>query len=99
MVDRRCFLQASAAAVSAALVPGVGAAEPVHRPAVRLSQNDDAGTRLILLGTKGGPTYSATRSEPSQVVIVNGNLYVVDCGAGVAYQLVRAGLSLTQLRY
>ncbi len=48
------------------------------------------GTRLILLGTGGGPRPMAERAGPSQVILVDDVPYVVDCGDGVARQLVRA---------
>jgi ribonuclease BN (tRNA processing enzyme) len=55
--------------------------------------------RLILLGTAGGPRPRRTRSAPAQVVVVNGAAYVVDCGDGVARQLVLAGVPLAALRH
>jgi ribonuclease BN (tRNA processing enzyme) len=55
-------------------------------------------SRLILLGTGGGPTPKANRAEPAQVIIVNGAAYVIDCGNGVARQLVLAGVPLSSLR-
>ena len=56
-------------------------------------------TRLILLGTGGGATPKKLVSAPAQVVIVNDVLYVVDCGDGVARQLVLADVSLLKLRH
>jgi ribonuclease BN (tRNA processing enzyme) len=38
-------------------------------------------------------------SSPAQVIVVNDVLYVVDCGDGVARQLVTADLSLPKLRH
>ena len=38
-------------------------------------------------------------SAPAQVIVVNGTPYVVDCGDGVARQLVAAGVSLPSLRH
>lgn len=55
--------------------------------------------RWILLGTAGGPTPKKSRAAPSQVLEIGGSLYVVDCGNGVARQLVLAGLSLSRLRH
>jgi ribonuclease BN (tRNA processing enzyme) len=52
------------------------------------------GTQLILLGTKGGPTPSALRAAPANVLLVDGRPYVVDCGNGVAIQLTKAGVPL-----
>jgi len=57
-----------------------------------------AKSRLILLGTGGGPTPKPNRAEPAQVIIVNGAAYVIDCGNGVARQMALAGLNLGSLR-
>jgi ribonuclease BN (tRNA processing enzyme) len=55
-------------------------------------------TRLILLGTGGGPRPRKANASSSQVIIANGVPYVVDCGDGVARQLVSAGVALNNLR-
>ncbi len=55
-------------------------------------------TRLILLGTGGGPRPRTASSSPAQVVVANNSAYVVDCGNGVARQLVFAGVPLRSLR-
>ena len=55
-------------------------------------------TRLILLGTGGGPMPKVTRSAPANAVVVDGVTYIVDCGNGVARQVARAGLSFRSLR-
>lgn len=49
-------------------------------------------TEVVLLGTAGGPTPKTHRSAPSQAVVVDGRVFVIDCGSGVAGQLRRAGL-------
>lgn len=56
-----------------------------------------AKSRLILLGTGGGPTPKPNRAAPAQVIIVNGASYVIDCGNGVARQMVLAGVPLSSL--
>ena len=58
-----------------------------------------AKTRLILLGTGGGPRPRKENISASQVLVVNDQLYVIDCGNGVARQLVSAGLALPKLRH
>ena len=58
-----------------------------------------AGTRLILLGTAGGPRPRQSRAASAQVVITNGRAFVVDCGDGVARQLVLAGIPLASIRH
>src|SRR5215208_4996909 len=57
------------------------------------------GVRLILLGTMGGPYPSKARSYTAQVLIIDGAAYVVDCGNGVARQLVRADVPLHTIRH
>ena len=56
-------------------------------------------TRLILLGTGGGPRPRKASSAPAQVILANETAYVVDCGDGVARQLAFAGVPLPQLRH
>ncbi len=85
VLDRRVFLTAMAAAGATLL----------SRP----SEAQNARTRLILLGAGGGPRPKTTNMAPAQVIIVNDALYVVDCGDGVARQLVIAGASLQKLRH
>ncbi|HET8634034.1 MAG TPA: MBL fold metallo-hydrolase [Gemmatimonadales bacterium] len=58
-----------------------------------------ARTRLILLGTAGGPTPKRTRSGPAQVILAGDAAYVVDCGDGVARQAVLAGVPFNALRH
>src|SRR5258707_8433026 len=55
-------------------------------------------SRLILLGTGGGPTPKPNRAAPAQVIVVNGAAYVIDCGNGVARQMVLAGVPLASIR-
>jgi ribonuclease BN (tRNA processing enzyme) len=83
---RREFLSAATACAAAALLPRAGLAE-------------GSRTRLILLGTGGGPRPKKENNATAQVIVVNDTLYVVDCGDGVARQLVLAGLSLDRLRH
>ena len=56
------------------------------------------GTRLILLGTKGGPRVARGRANPANVVMVNDRPYEVDCGYGVTRQLVEAGIEAQEVR-
>ena len=58
-----------------------------------------AKTRLIFLGTGGGPRPRKAASAPAQVIVINDVAYVVDCGDGVARQLAFAGVPLTALRH
>jgi ribonuclease BN (tRNA processing enzyme) len=55
-------------------------------------------TRLILLGTGGGPTPKPNRAAPAQAIVVGDQVYVIDAGNGVARQLVLAGIKLSAIR-
>jgi ribonuclease BN (tRNA processing enzyme) len=85
-VDRRTMLKGALA----------GAATLLRPPRAEAAQTN---TRLILLGTAGGPRPRRAPSAPSQVIVVNGVAYLVDCGDGVARQLRAAGIAMAQLRH
>ena len=55
------------------------------------------GTRLLTLGTRGGPLPTVGRAQSSNLLIVNGALYVVDAGPGVTRRLTRAGISIRDI--
>jgi ribonuclease BN (tRNA processing enzyme) len=61
-------------------------------------QEQPMRTRLVLLGTAGGPTPKAKSAAPAQAIVVGDRLYLVDCGDGVARQLALAKLPVRQLR-
>jgi ribonuclease BN (tRNA processing enzyme) len=63
------------------------------------SSPQSAKTRLILLGTAGGPTPKQTRAAPAQVIVAGGSAYVVDCGNGVARQMALARVPLHTIRH
>jgi ribonuclease BN (tRNA processing enzyme) len=57
-------------------------------------------TRIILLGTRGGPRVEKEGRRSSAVVLlVNGVPYLVDCGYGTSRQLLAAGVRLDTVRY
>lgn len=86
--SRRRLLRATGLALATgALMPWRLRADPTHR------------SRLILLGTAGGPTPKADRAAPASAIVVDGVIYVIDCGNGVARQMVKAGLDLGALRH
>ncbi|MCL4313898.1 MAG: MBL fold metallo-hydrolase [Actinobacteria bacterium] len=57
-----------------------------------------ATTRLVLLGTAGGPTPKRFRSAPASAIVIGEDVYIVDCGNGVARQMAIARLSAASLR-
>jgi len=83
-VTRRAFL--SAIAIASASRPSIDAAQAER-------------TKLILLGTGGGPRPRKTSSGSAQVIVCNNLAYVIDCGDGVARQLAMAAVPLTSLRH
>lgn len=57
-------------------------------------------TRVVLLGTKGGPSIGKSgRSNPSTLILINDVPYLVDCGYGTSRQLITSGVALNRLRY
>ena len=85
-MNRREFMMGAATLAGSAWLPR-------HREGQR------AKTRLILLGTGGGPRPRKATSAPAQVIVVNDAAYVVDCGDGVARQMVLAGIPLANIRH
>jgi ribonuclease BN (tRNA processing enzyme) len=85
IISRRGFLSTAIAGAASARVRFVG------------GQGDR--TKLILLGTGGGPRPRKASSASAQVIVTNNTAYVIDCGDGVARQLVSAGVPLTIVRH
>src|SRR5215510_15471278 len=56
-------------------------------------------TRLILLGTKGGPSLGEGRKNSSTLLLISGAPYVVDCGYGASRQLKAASVAGNGPRY
>jgi ribonuclease BN (tRNA processing enzyme) len=101
MITRRSFLAGVVAVLPAKagshLVSGQVASGQVASGQVA-SGFSRKGTRLVLLGTAGGPTPKSGRSAPAQAIVVGDRLYLVDCGDGVARQLAIARIPIGQLR-
>lgn len=85
LISRRRFLATGAAGLAWVTTTSLTQAQPVR-------------TRLILLGTAGGPTPKAKSAAPAQAIVVGDRIYLVDCGEGVARQLALANLPVRQLR-
>jgi ribonuclease BN (tRNA processing enzyme) len=91
VLDRRNLLKwtAAGAAISVARGPLAYAEDAAKKPR----------TRIIFLGTKGGPRVGIGASNPANAVIVNGTPFVIDCGMGVSRQLVSAGIPIPSIKY
>jgi ribonuclease BN (tRNA processing enzyme) len=57
-----------------------------------LSAGVGAQTKVVTLGTQGGPRPSLTRAQPANAVVVGDRIYLFDAGNGVARQIMAAGL-------
>jgi ribonuclease BN (tRNA processing enzyme) len=78
MTAKRCSLLAMAAGLAMAMIGSwTGATQ--------------AETTLITLGTAGGPVPRADRAQSSNLLIVNGTLYLIDAGGGVTGRVVQSG--------
>lgn len=67
---------------------------PVNRIAAQTvgdAAKSETATTLITLGTRGGPLPTKDRAQSSNLLVVNGMLYVIDAGDGVTRRIVQAG--------
>jgi ribonuclease BN (tRNA processing enzyme) len=87
MIDRRDALKLTLAGAAAFAAPAV------------LAQPAKPRTRIVFLGTKGGPRVGVGPSNPANLVMVNDTPFVIDCGMGVSHQLVSAGVPLESVKY
>jgi ribonuclease BN (tRNA processing enzyme) len=55
-------------------------------------------TELVLLGTAGGPMPVPGRAGVASAVVVDGDVYLVDCGRGAPSAFADAGLDFARLR-
>lgn len=58
----------------------------------------EPSTRVILLGTASGPIPRKERSQPANLLIVDGRPYLIDAGNGVSRQLAHVGLAPSDIR-
>ncbi len=80
-VDRRNFLRCLGSAWTAPFLGGwqVAKAQP--------------GTRIILLGTQGGPNFNLARGETATLLLVDDRPYLIDCGYGTMTALQKIGVN------
>lgn len=88
-VTRRNALQAAAGLATLAWLPPIFAQ---YGAPARAAPPVIPGTRLVMLGTRGGPGVDLARGETASVVVVDGVPYLVDCGYGTMRALVAAGI-------
>jgi len=90
---KAAFGAAGVGAVSRSLVVQEGTSAQVSPPP------PSTGVRVVLLGTQGGPNYTATRGECASALLVDGMPYLVDCGYGTLAALKKAGINHRQIAY
>jgi ribonuclease BN (tRNA processing enzyme) len=71
----------------------------VKVPLVHAQSQSKPRTRIVFLGTKGGPRVEMGRSNPANLIEINGTRIVLDCGMGVSHQLAAAKVPLTSVQY
>ena len=91
MATRRTVLAGAAGVATLGLRLPLSAQPPAAPASTRASL---PGTRLVMLGTRGGPNVSLDRGETASAVVVDGVPYLVDCGYGTMRALVGAGLGI-----
>ena len=87
MIDRREALRLALGSAAALAAPTV------------VAQTAKPRTRIVFLGTKGGPRIGLNAANPANLVVVNDTPFVIDCGAGVSHQLVAAGVPIPSVKY
>ena len=98
--SRRGLLAAMAAAPALTTIAPVAAqsAPPADAAGgVRSALKNAKGTKLVILGTGGGPGPGRTRKMTSHVMLSNGAAYVLDCGLGVTDRFAQTGIPFTAL--
>jgi ribonuclease BN (tRNA processing enzyme) len=57
-----------------------------------------SGTKLVMLGTAGGPVPGRSRKMTSHVMLSNGAAYILDCGLGVTDRFAETGIPFNAVR-
>jgi ribonuclease BN (tRNA processing enzyme) len=90
-MKNRLFKLLALVAVGIAPAGTLAAVEPAPATPSLSASAAQKGTRLILLGTGAGPLISKVRSQPANLLVVDGRPYLIDCGEGTVRQLKLAG--------
>jgi len=89
----RSFADFSRSTSSLLLIGSLLVAEAVvpDHVAAQTSRTTTTATTLITLGTRGGPLPTKDRAQFSNLLVVNGALYLIDAGDGVTRRIAEAG--------
>jgi len=82
-----------------AITLALGGAAALASPALQAQTPAKPRSKIVFLGTKGGPRIALNAANPANLVMVNDTPYVIDCGAGVSRQLIAAGVPLPSVKY
>ena len=82
------------------MLAGAAALPVLAGPAWTLAADEAKApaSKLIMLGTGGGPSMAGPRHETSNVIVCGEDSYVIDCGYGVTEQMARAKVPLSSIR-
>jgi ribonuclease BN (tRNA processing enzyme) len=94
-VDRRGFL--ASAGASALALAGASRVQPAAASNVAAAPVASSQNELILLGTAAGLPPVPQRTGISSALVVDGKVFVIDCGRSSVTQFVNAGLSFDAL--
>jgi ribonuclease BN (tRNA processing enzyme) len=70
---------------------------PARAPAQQALPAASPRTKVVLLGTAGGPGIRGKRRQPATLIVVDGVPYLIDCGNGVAEALYDAGVGVANV--
>jgi len=99
-VSRRGLLVGAAAvpALTAPIAPAAAQPAPSAADKAKAALKDAKGTKLVILGTGGGPVAGRARKMTSHVMLSNGAAYLLDCGLGVTDSFAQTGIPFSALR-
>ena len=104
VLTRRTALQGAAALATLGFVPQLARAQAgaVSQPAstappAAAAKPVPKGTKLVMLGTRGGPGVDINRSETACALVSDGVTYLLDCGYGTMRALVASGLGFQKV--
>lgn len=93
-ISRRTFLKGAGVLAATPLLAGFGGrALAASSPSVKTQSGaDNYRTKLVLLGTAGGPFWwpDSNRVATSSALVVGDAIYLIDLGHGAAYRLAQA---------
>ncbi len=75
----------------------IGAFAWANWGSAQVGSSSPKNTRVITLGTLGGPNPNPHQAQSSNLLVVNGSFYVIDAGDGVARRLAKAGIHIREI--